>query len=311
MHLTNILEACMKNSKKRRNTAGIQMYTSLYEKIIVKGERPNPKCTLGIVWGPHVSLLLDNEEKNAKEELKVREEVERASIVREMKGYDEEKRAFQLSGNKRGRGTLSDAVETPWWIKEVSIILKNQSTFYQSYLSPKCTHLSLPQDAAEKAGLLDWSSLAKAQLRQAVAKEHNLGSFALSRRGGRASTVKAAPVLSVVVHAADASAGADTGANTDANIVGDPDVRLERVDSLDDASNNTTKLVEDKDIINVTVTDEGLRSSLASLPSSPTSSAKALKDAMQVTFQANRALALNVGLAGAGMSDMISRLVLS
>ena len=129
MHFTNILEACIKNSKKRRNVAGIQIYTSLHDKIIVKGERPNPKNTLGILWGPHVSLLLDNEEKNAKEELKVKEAEERESIVREMKGYDEEKRAFQLSGNKRGRGALSDAVETPWWIKEVSSISQeNRST---------------------------------------------------------------------------------------------------------------------------------------------------------------------------------------
>ena len=147
--------------------------------------------------------------------------------------------------------------------------------------------------------------MAKAQLRQTVAKEHNLGSFALSRRGGRAATVKVAPIQPVIVHPSDA------GANNNANIVGDLHVRLERVDSLDDSSNNITKLVEDKDTITVSVTDEGLRTSLASLPSSPTSFARALKDALQVTFQANRALALNVGLVGAGMTDTISRFVLS
>lgn len=122
MHLTNVLEACIKNSKKRRNIAGVQMYTNLYEKIIVKGEKPNPKTTLGILWGPHVSLLLNKEEKNAKEELKVKEEEERLFIIKEMKGYDEEKKALQLLGGKRGRGTMSDVLETPWWIKEVILL---------------------------------------------------------------------------------------------------------------------------------------------------------------------------------------------
>ena len=120
MHLTSVLEACIKNSGKRRNTAGIKMYTNLHEKIIVRGEKPNAKTTLGIIWGPHVNHLLITEEKKAKEELKRRETEEAASLVREMKNHDDEKRALQLSGSKsRGRGAQADATEVPWWVKEV------------------------------------------------------------------------------------------------------------------------------------------------------------------------------------------------
>jgi hypothetical protein len=119
MHLTNVLEACIKNSNKRRNVTGVRMFSTLYERMIVRGERPDPKTTLGIVWGPNVNLLLLNQEKAAKEELKTREEEEEAQLVREIKAYDDEKRASAVLGGKRGRGAQAEAVESPWWVREV------------------------------------------------------------------------------------------------------------------------------------------------------------------------------------------------
>lgn len=122
MHVTNVLEACIKISNKRRNVAGIKTYTTLLDKISSRGERPDPKTTLGIVWGPHVSLLLSNQEKSMKEELKSREAEEEASLVKEMKTYDDEKRANAVLGGKRSRGAQAEAIEAPWWVKEVRIL---------------------------------------------------------------------------------------------------------------------------------------------------------------------------------------------
>ena len=127
MHVTNVLEACIKMSNKRRNVVGVKMYTTLHDKVTVRGERPDPKTTLGIMWGPHVSQLLSNQEKAIKEELKSREAEEEASLVKEMKSYDEEKRAIAVLGGKRSRGAQAEAVEAPWWVKEVRwlALLKN------------------------------------------------------------------------------------------------------------------------------------------------------------------------------------------
>ena len=120
MHLTNVIEACIKNSSKRRNVVGIKMYTNLHDKIHIKQEKPDAKTALGIAWGPHVSSLLANEEKLAREELKQREQEEEAAIVKEMRQFDEEKRASMANGSKRGRTAQADIVESPWWVKEVS-----------------------------------------------------------------------------------------------------------------------------------------------------------------------------------------------
>jgi hypothetical protein len=115
-HVTTILEACIKNSKKRRNTAANNVYNQLYEKNVIKGETdPND---LDMIWGPHVNYFLESEEKEAKEELKRKELEEEESFVREMKGYDEGKKAQAVVGGKR-RGPQTDAVDNPWWIKEV------------------------------------------------------------------------------------------------------------------------------------------------------------------------------------------------
>ena len=122
MHLTTVLEACIKSSMKRRNVAGIKKFTSTYEKIIVRGEKPDPKTTLGIIWGPNVASLLSNQENTARDELKYREAEEEAHIVKEIKSYDDEKRANAVLGNKRGRGSQIETVEAPWWVKEVRFL---------------------------------------------------------------------------------------------------------------------------------------------------------------------------------------------
>lgn len=122
MHLTTVLEACMKSSMKRRNIAGIKKFTSSYDKIIVRGEKPDPKATLGIIWGPNVASLLNDQETAAREELKLREAEEEVHIVKEIRSHDDEKRANAVLGNKRGRGSQIETVEAPWWVKEVRFL---------------------------------------------------------------------------------------------------------------------------------------------------------------------------------------------
>ena len=109
----------MKSSMKRRNVAGIKKFTSTYDKIVVRGEKHDPKATLGIIWGPNVASLLNDQETAAREELKLREAEEEVHIVKEIKSHDNEKRANAVLGNKRGRGSQIETVEAPWWVKEV------------------------------------------------------------------------------------------------------------------------------------------------------------------------------------------------
>jgi hypothetical protein len=61
--------------------------------------------------------------------------------------------------------------------------------------------------------LLDWESLARAQFRQGVAKEHNLGALAMNKRGGgRAAVVKAEVSAPVVLSNGSASATSSASA---------------------------------------------------------------------------------------------------
>ena len=77
-------------------------------------------------------------------------------------------------------------------------------------------------------------------------------------------------------------------------------VRLDRADSMDNTIN------PDDDTMKMDVT-EGRTSSLPSLPSSPSSSARALRDSLVASALAHRAVALSVGLVGAGVSDGVNR----
>ena len=78
-------------------------------------------------------------------------------------------------------------------------------------------------------------------------------------------------------------------------------VRLDRADSMDNTIN------PDDDTMKMDVT-EGRTPSLPSLPSSPSSSARALRDSLVASALAHRAVALSVGLVGAGVSDGVNRL---
>ena len=77
-------------------------------------------------------------------------------------------------------------------------------------------------------------------------------------------------------------------------------VRLDRADSMDNTIN------PDDDTMKMDVT-EGRTPSLPSLPSSPSSSARALRDSLVASALAHRAVALSVGLVGAGVSDGVNR----
>ena len=77
-------------------------------------------------------------------------------------------------------------------------------------------------------------------------------------------------------------------------------VRLDRADSMDNTIN------PDDDTMKMDVT-EGRTPTLPSLPSSPSSSARALRDSLVASALAHRAVALSVGLVGAGVSDGVNR----
>ena len=179
------------------------------------------------------------------------------------------------------------------------------------------------------------------QFRQTVAKEHNLGSFAVSRRGGRVSTSKPISIISssgLGIGTSGSNSNSNSNNNNDSSSVGDNGTRLERADSLDISISNMNRFVNenenenehghendvdkdkeknkdkdgdrdrDIDTIKMDVIDD-TNSTATCLQLSPSSSAKMMKESMIAASQANRAIAINVGLVGAGMSDMISRCV--
>ena len=167
---------------------------------------------------------------------------------------------------------------------------------------------------------MDWNSLARAHFRQAVAKEHSLGAMAVARRGGRAPGVKA-EIEGTSSNSGSSSSASSSNSNSNSNgnnslgISGNGSgidsrrgsgsgsfmgVRLDRADSMDNTIN------PDDDTMKMDVT-EGRIPSLPSLPSSPSSSARALRDSLVASALAHRAVALSVGLVGAGVSDGVNR----
>lgn len=126
--------------------------------------------------------------------------------------------------------------------------------------------------------------MARVQFRQLVAKEHNLGMLAMSKRGiGRSVAAKAE------------RAGTATSANAAVSVAGtvsvEEGVRPTDGDSSNNSSGNvaTTALHVDADV----------RVDTDALPCSP--SKNIAKDGLA------RAAALSIGLAGAGASDVINR----
>ena len=176
LHLTNTVEACLKTSTTRRNRTAAHLFVNLHEKIVVCGEYPNPDTTLGMVWGPDVHRILEQEEEMARYEVRRREIEEETSIVRQMKVHDEEKAKAAASAGPGKRKPGQSESDQPWWVKE---------------------------DNAERTGQLDFEGIARVQFRQQVARDHKLGPFA-GRKGqvgvGRGAGGKASPSMEKQAH---------------------------------------------------------------------------------------------------------------
>jgi hypothetical protein len=118
-HITTVLEACIHNSKARRNTTAFKLFNNLHGKIR-QGIMPDRESTLGFVFGPNVREILEKEEKKAREELRKREKLDEEFIVKEMKTFEEERqRTVANAGSKRKATQLEAEMGTPWWVKEV------------------------------------------------------------------------------------------------------------------------------------------------------------------------------------------------
>ena len=141
--------------------------------------------------------------------------------------------------------------------------------------------------------------MARAHFRQAVAKENSLGTMAVARRGGRAPGVKAEAESSSSSGSSSSSQSISLGGTGSVN-VGVAGVRMERADSLDNS------IIIEEDPMKMDIT-EGRLPLPPTLPSSPSSSAKALRDSQIATSLAHRAVALSVGLVGAGIPDGVNR----
>ena len=160
----------------------------------------------------------------------------------------------------------------------------------------------LMQDAAEKAGLLDWESIARVQFRQGVTKGHNLGSMALTKRGGgRVLGVKVesafVPVPLPPVGANAVSIGTDGAVDSKSS---SSSSSSSSGSGAAGSGNGSTPMV--------CQTDDDLLLKDGDVPSSPSSRAAGKDSSSSLhTSQAQRAAALAVGLASAGASDVISR----
>jgi hypothetical protein len=150
------------------------------------------------------------------------------------------------------------------------------------------------QDAAEKAGLLDWESIARAQFRQGVTKGHNLGTMALTKRGGgRVLGVKVEPAF-VPVPLPVSGANAPS---VDAD--GAPDAKSSS--SSSSSGSGAGGASSGPALSTGQIYDELLQID-GDVPCSPSS-----RPAGRDSSQAQRAAALAVGLVSAGASDIISR----
>lgn len=148
------------------------------------------------------------------------------------------------------------------------------------------------QDAAEKAGLLDWESIARAQFRQGVTKGHNLGTMALTKRGGgRVLGVKVEPAF-VPVPLPVSGANAPS---VDAD--GAPDAK-----SSSSSSGLGAAVASSGPALSTSQIGDESHQIDGDVPCSPSSRA-----AGRDSSQAQRAAALAVGLVSAGASDIISR----
>ena len=189
IHLTNIVEGAIVNSRKRRNLGAGYQFQYLHAKCLVKGEVPGPNG-MALVWGPEVAQVLEREELTARAEMMKREGEEEAAVIRTMQQHEEDKdkaktaaTAGPAASRRKPGGGDSDE---PWWVKE---------------------------DAAEKLGLLDFDGLARWQFRHDVARENRLGPYA-SKKSLATSKVgqRPRPGSDAAAHAARAAADAAAAA---------------------------------------------------------------------------------------------------
>ena len=153
------------------------------------------------------------------------------------------------------------------------------------------------QDAAEKAGLLDWESIARVQFRQGVTKGHNLGTMALTKRGGgRVLGVKVEPVFVPVPLPAGNVNAVSVGADGD----------VDSATTSSSGSGSGAGGAVSCSIPMVCQVDGESLQRFDDVNCSP-NSRSAGKDSSLPTSQAQRAAALAVGLTSAGASDVISR----
>ena len=131
--------------------------------------------------------------------------------------------------------------------------------------------------------MLDWESLARAQFRQGVSRDHNLGALAMNKRGGgRAAVVKVeAPVPAVIKDGSSGSSSSSgpgsaaltDGPSSDGSYLGGSSSTLgDQSQSMDISS---------------------------SLPGS--------SDPPRDSSAASNAAALEVGLQGVGVPDIVNR----
>ena len=154
IHLTNVVEGAIVNSRKRRNLSAGYQFQYLHAKCLVKGEVPGPNG-MALVWGPEVTQILEREELTARAEMLKREGEEESALIRTMQQHEEDKiKGFATSGLASRRKPGGGDADEPWWVKE---------------------------DSAEKSGLLDFDGLARWQFRHDVAREHRLGPYATKK----------------------------------------------------------------------------------------------------------------------------------
>ena len=164
---------------------------------------------------------------------------------------------------------------------------------------------NLMQDAAEKAGLLDWESIARVQFRQGVTKGHNLGSLALTKRGGgRMLGVKVEPAFVPVpmppAGANAVSVGADGAVDSKSTSSSSSSSSSSSGSGASGLGNGSAPMV--------CQSDDDLLLKDGDVPCSPSSRAAGKDSGFSLHASlAQRAAALAVGLASAGASDVISR----
>ena len=143
--------------------------------------------------------------------------------------------------------------------------------------------------------MLDWESLARAQFRQGVAKEHNLGALAMNKRGGgRAAVVKVEAPVPAVMSNGSATATASMNASINAS---SSSAALGESSSSDGFNAGGTSS---------TAGDESHKMDISSALPGSSSSSESVRDFSLAASIASNTAALDVGLLGV-TPDIVNR----